>query len=102
MRSDYERDRIKISLDALRRESDQLTHNVMRVKRDEQFEIERLHREFKQRIEGMETRKSIIASEIRQKEAELKRLEDRMKAENPNPPSSAADDAKARRLNPHL
>lgn len=100
-RREYERDRVRSKITQLKRENDQLTHNIMRTKRDEQFEVERLQREFKSRIMLMKNRQNDIMQEISHLESELRQIEERMLDEGKKQ-ESATIEAKKRRLGPHL
>ena len=85
----------------LKSEYDRLNHSKMRAQRDEQFEIERIRREFAQKIKAMEQRQDMIQNELRQKEQELKHIELRER-ETATTAVSPGQAAKERRLHPHL
>lgn len=75
----YERDRIKTQIEQLQRESEQLTFTISREKSNEQFELEKVKREFKRKIETAESRQRDIQLELTSRRTELSRIEDRLR-----------------------
>jgi DNA repair exonuclease SbcCD ATPase subunit len=79
MQREYERTRILAQVEQLKREKEQLHHSITHTERDEEFQVERLQREFKGRIEGMKTRQTVIEQELRNLDKSLKQIEMRLR-----------------------
>ena len=77
MSADYQYDRVVKQIEDIKKEQSQLVHSLMRTKRDEQFEVERLKREFAAKISTIENRQGVIKQSIRVKEKELVQMESR-------------------------
>ncbi|MCA9357921.1 hypothetical protein KC902_01530 [Candidatus Kaiserbacteria bacterium] len=94
----YERDRIKAQMEQLQREHEQLNFTISREKNSELYEVEKLKREFKRKIETAENRQREIQLEIANKKIELTRIENRLReAAAPNQISKVAEDRARRR-----
>ncbi len=96
--SNFEIDRIQAGIDQLQTEYEQLRHALMRAKRDEQFEVERIRRNYSTKISSMEDRQQTILRDLLGKKQELKRVEVRTRDQAPKPNVSHATDDKSRRL----
>ena len=94
----YERDRIKAQMEQLQREHEQLNFTISREKNSELYEVGKLKREFKRKIETAENRQREIQLEIANKKIELTRIENRLReAAAPNQISKVAEDRARRR-----
>ena len=94
----YERDRIKAQMEQLQREHEQLNFTISREKNSELYEVEKLKREFKRKIETAENRQREIQLEIANKKIELTRIENRLReAAAPNQICKVAEDRARRR-----
>jgi len=97
MQRDYEQDRVKAQIEKLTTEHGQLQSTIVRTKRDEQFEVERIRRDYKARVTAMEERQEIILRELLNKKNELQRVEIRLREQSGSQTSAVTDD-KERRL----
>lgn len=86
-------------MEQLNKEHEQLHHSIMRTERDQQFEVERLRREYTTKINAMQERQGLIVRELHSKRQELERMELRIRQQGaPQAATSYINDDKARRL----
>lgn len=101
MSYDFELQRTKDKIEDLRKEQEQLTHNLMRTRRDEQYDLDRIRREYVTRINAMETRQIALEKEIKDRGRELERLE-RMKEKEEEEAAAEANQAREEKLRNRL
>tara|TARA_B100000508_G_scaffold141015_1_gene145079 strand:- start:2523 stop:2831 length:309 start_codon:yes stop_codon:yes gene_type:complete len=75
MSSEFELKRSEEKLKDFRKEQEQLTHNLMRTRRDQAYDIDRVRREYVTRINAMETRQIALEKEVRDIVRKIERLE---------------------------
>lgn len=78
MSYNFELKRLTEKIHDLHREQEQLTHNLMRTRRDEQFELERVRREFNVKVNMMENRQGEIQKDLRDNERKYEALQRKM------------------------
>ena len=78
MSHDFELKRLTEKIHDLHKEQEQLTHSLMRARRDEQYELERVRREFNVRVNMMETRQEGIQKDLRDYERKYEALQRQM------------------------
>ncbi len=97
MARDYELNRISVQIEQLSREQEQLYHAITKTKRDEQFELDRIRRDYAIKIASMENRQQEIMRELLAKRKEYERTEQRTRDEMPSP-TTDADTERQQRL----
>ena len=75
MSHEFEIKRVEDKLKELRKEQEHITHNLMRTRRDEEYDLDRVRREYITRINAMEARQIAIEKEVKDRVRELERLE---------------------------
>ncbi|MEN9922269.1 MAG: hypothetical protein RL097_546 [Candidatus Parcubacteria bacterium] len=96
MARDYELNRISVQIEQLSREQEQLYHAITKTKRDEQFELDRIRRDYAIKIASMESRQQEIMRELLAKRKDYERTEQRTRDEMPSPTTNAHTDKQQR------
>lgn len=74
MSHDFELRRIKDKIKELHKEQERTTHLIVKSRRDEQFDLDRIRREYDIRIKTMETKQQERLKELEKLERELEHL----------------------------
>jgi hypothetical protein len=91
MSHEHQLKRIREKLKELKQEQERLLHALMRNRREEQFELDRVRREFTARNNAITGRQEAIQGELRDKQREQERIE-RMISEAEERARSDSDD----------
>ncbi len=81
MARDYELNRISAQIEQLSREQEQLYHAITKTKRDEQFELDRIRRDYAIKIASMENRQHELMLSLQAKRKDYDRTEQRTRDE---------------------
>lgn len=81
MARDYELNRISVQIEQLSREQEQLYHAITKTKRDEQFELDRIRRDYAIKIASMENRQHELMLSLQAKRKDYDRTKQRTRDE---------------------